>query len=101
MTDKGIEDIFLYHGSLDELNSRDPAKQYKFAEELEFFSLHSITGNIRMVDVKVGNWYNQKIKEELRRRGYDGLVNKNLLVISSDGANYSIITAEGTPIVRV
>ncbi|MBI2449277.1 hypothetical protein HYV49_03185 [Candidatus Pacearchaeota archaeon] len=90
MTDKKIEDIVLYHGSLAELNSRDSEKQYRFAEALFFIS------------DKVDR--NKQLKEQLSTIGYDGLVNMKTsivsihFVLSGESTYYRV---EGTPILRV
>lgn len=93
MADKRIDDIVLYHGSLAELNSRDPGRQYRFAEDLEFVSraLRYRENLSEMYDL---------FREELREKGYDGLVNKTLLV-TGDTLYLCKIVVEGTPIVRV
>ncbi len=81
-----VKKIVLYHGSLEELNSRDPNKQYRFAEELSYVS--SKPKFIEDIDNV----------EEITSNGWDGLVNKRCFSFPSS----SIIGyLEGTPIIRV
>ena len=80
------KEIVLYHGSLEELNSRDPSKQFKFARELEFFS--------QPKERYDGRW-REYVANDLRKQGYNGLVNVRQSCFSS------YVMLEGTPIIRV
>jgi len=76
------EELVLYHGTLEELNSRDPNKQYKFAEKL-----HLILSQYAILD--------KKPLDRLREEGYDGLVN----FIEMENRDHR--TIQGTPINRI
>jgi len=83
------EEIVLYHGSLEELNSRDQDKRYKFANKHRF---------------SYDDWSwrrdGETLKQALAEKGYAGLVNmrtsiRNILFV------LPIPFFEGTPIIRV
>ena len=85
-----LDDIVLYHGSLTELNSRDPTKQYTFAKGESLildFSTKTSPDNVENL-----------AKAVIKGRGCDGLVNKR---ISCFSAKEDRCIIEGTPIVKV
>ena len=82
---KNLDEIVLYHGSLAELNSRDPNMQYRFADELSFTSDYH------------DNYHS--IRKELLDKGYDGIVNRKtrgLYVFI-----FNLFKVEGTPIIKI
>ncbi len=86
MTEEKLEDIVLYNGSLEELNATDnrlnEMKNYRIAG-LEFAS-----PRYDLVHEEV----TKRVRILLKERGYDGLVNKRMIV--DNGGTY----IEGTPI---
>jgi hypothetical protein len=59
MADKNVEEIVLYHGSLAELNSRDPNKQYRFVDTRSY-----------VTRLYLGNESLEGIKRELSEKGF-------------------------------
>lgn len=94
--ERKVENVVLYHGSLAELNSRDPNRQYTFADRLSFrhgpdnFLYHNI--------------FFEGLIEKLREKGYAGIVNRKTshsVENSRNGGGVASLMVEGTPIVRV
>ena len=89
-------EIVLYNGSLNELNSRDDNVQYSFVTEREFVS------NVYRIKYDNSTTIERKVKDELRNLEYDGVVNKRTIIfarnmlweIPAEGI------IEGTPIKR-
>ncbi len=92
-SNRDLEDIIIYHGSLAELNSRNPDKQYQFAEELFFIS----EAQPEYSDYLTKS-YKEIIKEELVRKKYNGLVNARTMAIA--GIRLDKYRIEGTPILK-
>jgi hypothetical protein len=82
------EEIVLYHGSLEELNSRGKDKQYKFANKHRF-------------SYDDWSWRRDEeiLKQVLAEEGYDGLVNMRTSV--RNVFFLPIPFFEGTPIIRI
>ena len=91
----GIEEVIIYHGSLQELNSRDQNKQYEFVKEESF-----ISGVYDKMDE--GIIYRHKIAREISTKGYDGLVNSRTIIFSEEETCdlRFLYIIEGTPIKR-
>jgi len=92
-TEKLERKVVLYHGSLQELNSRNPSEQYRFSDK----SMGFISGEYFWNN----SWF-ENISNELRENGYDGIVNRKtcfgrLGIIDTS----PVARVEGTPIVRV
>lgn len=89
----GSNDVVLYHGSLDELNSRGNAK-YIFAKQQSWSS--------REVPNKE-NW-DLAVSADLRSAGFDGLVNRRTAYVYKGedvpGYGYGAVVVEGTPVHR-
>jgi len=88
--------LILYHGSLQELNSRNPNEQYKFGEHPFFNSEFYPYTNFSL-------WASQ-IAEKLHSKGYDGLVNRRTIfrdVFSLEALPQLHAAVEGTPVMRV
>ncbi len=62
--------VFLYNGSLEELEAREGKGKFDFAKEMQF-----ISKQYRMTEECSQNEFLAKIEEELTNRGYAGLVN--------------------------
>ncbi len=97
---KKLEEIVLYHGSLDELNSRcriNINKKYDkfFLVECPFF--------MELFEEEYKDRALFKVKYELRKRGFDGLVNLRTSFSPYEDQDFSskYYLFEGTPIVRV
>lgn len=93
---ENFEDIVLYHGSLEELNSRNPEKQYRIAEEDFFITDFEELGFIHQDPY-------QSIKKQIQKKDYIGLVNaRSIIRIESNfgGAHMRFFGMEGTPIIR-
>jgi len=92
MVKRRVEDVKLYHGSLNELNSRDPKRQYKFAKEPTILLVHDI---VRSSQIE------SRFKNDLFERGYDGIVNRKTTPYFYKGDFYlshiSKVFVEGTP----
>ena len=73
-------EVVLYHGSLAELNSRNPNRQYEFARDLSF--------------MHVKGAFDESLEDGMRKSGYDGLVN------FTETGETGERTTQGTPIVR-
>ena len=82
------EEIVLYHGSLNELNSRDPKEQYRFAKEKCF----ETTNDHYSIDDECVN--------DVREEGYAGLVNCKVTYFTGHYAEIKTCL-QGTPIVRI
>ncbi len=85
MTD--ISDVVLFNGTLAELNSVDPNRQYKIAGT-EFVSKEYFCG-----EMKKG-----LVQEELRQNGYDGLVHKATVPYQKVFFMWTTFKVEGVPI---
>jgi|WetSurMetagenome_2_1015567.scaffolds.fasta_scaffold130867_2 hypothetical protein len=89
--DKKLEDkIVMYHGSLDELNSRNPDDQYEFAEKLSM-----VLAGYPLDNEDWTKWMQMQIKG----KGYDGIVNRRTIITIENLTEYARV--EGTPIIRV
>ena len=90
--DQEVEEIVLYHGSLDELNSRNPDRQYRLADQESF--VHECSNHTNYRDSC------EVTRSLLRKEGHDGIVNRRTShsIRSDHFVKYLI---EGTPIVRV
>lgn len=99
-TQRNVEDIVLYHGSLDELNrAPDTDRQYSLTDRLEW-QHHDYVDKSAHIDV-----FLFEVRRLLLTAGYDGLVNRRLShskwTHGSGGAsNETSLLIEGTPIVR-
>ena len=91
---KALEEIVLYNGSLEELNSRDLNKQYTFAKEPYFMS--------EFYEDKPGT--SRLFSNILAEKNYAGLVNMRTITSDIDDSDKSwkarFVAIEGTPIVR-
>jgi len=87
------EDVILYHGSLEELNSRDPSGdiRYCFSPIEEFVSE-------RQVGEPTDPKETIKIREEILGRGFHGLVNRKTLWSDWTYSGSKSFRIEGTPI---
>jgi hypothetical protein len=107
MGNEKIEQIVLYHGSLDELNSRNPDEQFIFAKDLTFTSKgydnnyvviqegYSARGHPALDFSKM----NQPHLKEIFRKGYGGLVNFRTILFR-DHMHGPRCAIEGTPIIK-
>ncbi len=96
-TDTTDKTYNVYHGSLEELNSRDRDIQYRFADNDCFFS-----------KIYLDEEFRRGVAEELSQLGFDGLVNVRtniipFMTLPSSGQRNILChrSMEGTPIVRV
>lgn len=99
-TPRNVEDVVLYHGSLDELNrAPDTDRQYALTDRLEW-QHHDFAD--KSVEIPV---FLDEVRNALLEAGYDGLVNRRLShskwTYPGGGASNAIsLLIEGTPIVR-
>lgn len=93
-----VEEIVLYHGSLEELNGirqSQGEERYIFAAEL----LTPSYDHLSFLSIPYEPHTNlEKLKNELLSSGYDGLVNRRTIVDNISPVNIFLRT-EGTPIV--
>jgi len=97
MAETEFEDVVLYHGSLNELNSKKRRSfiRYGFVEE-DFF----------ITDFQKLGFFEKKPFEEIKKQvydaGYDGLVNARSIIGIGDieGPHMRHFGMEGTPIVK-
>tara|TARA_Y100000310_G_scaffold264108_1_gene274654 strand:- start:163 stop:429 length:267 start_codon:yes stop_codon:yes gene_type:complete len=84
--------IMIYNGPLEELNSRNPEEQYKFAKSTIFFS-------------KPYNamYISDRLNSELSKEGLDGIVNAQFSYYFSKpgAASTTKVRVSGTPILKV
>jgi len=95
MAETEFEDIRLYHGSLEELNSKDLNRQYKLCDQ-DFF----ITDFENLAFFKEKPY--EEIKKQVQKRSYDGLINvRSIIKIEYiNGIHMRHFGMEGTPIVK-
>ena len=87
--EKNLDDVVLYHGTLEELNRRNPPeRQYEFVPDVYSFITHSDP---------------ESFKSKVLERGFDGLVNRktSLSYIGDAYHSESRYLLEGTPIMLV
>ena len=94
---KNLNDVVLFHGSLEELNSLDPEKQYEIAGK-SFRSIQRWENGRPFLGILGG--VETYIEDELFRRGYDGIIHKQTIPIDKVLWTYPIFRIEGTPIQR-
>ncbi len=82
--------IILYHGSLEQLNSRSPDEQYESAEELSFCSEYTYSSR----EDDVG-----ELEKEIQNKGFDGIVDLKYKPERTVG-HRAFFNVEGTPIVK-
>ncbi len=87
---RGIEDTILFNGSLAELNSIDPKRQYRFTDVISF-GYHLSVGEADEID--------QELEMVMKNSDYDGIVHRRTSFAKVDGTDH--IYVEGTPIVMV
>lgn len=97
MVGRRVEDIVLYDGSFNELNSRDRKKKYSFAEHYSTYVHIQVSG--LLVKDFIATFPDQA-KEFIFKMGYDGLVNKKTHFSRSEISGHVTIDGyiEGTPI---
>jgi hypothetical protein len=108
---KLVEDVVLYHGSLEELNSRrDYPKRYAPILKNPFFISKGYEacpeiesyGESAPDRAKVHNLAKAEaieyISKEIQKKGYAGLVNTRTLLYTDYGSARLFMTIEGTPI---
>jgi len=103
-----LKDIVLYDGSLEELNSVSKTK-YKVAD-LEYYTTTFTENNFDFWDDAVQGSRNNEslfkdVKEKIRGKNYDGLVNKRIIHLSKEKGGLGQDDLQGwfiygTPIVR-
>ena len=87
------QEVILYHGSLVELNSRDPRNQYKIVGRSYINSGIPFTNNENFVN---------SVGEDLRREkeNWIGLINLRTVPHETLGSNRIMMHIEGTPIAK-
>jgi len=84
--------IVLYHGSLEELNSRNPNEQYEF---------HNKYGSYISTDFFYNNQWSRRISGQILADGYAGLINRRTnFILRGLITQFLYANVEGTPIVR-
>lgn len=101
---RSLDDIVLYHGSLEELNSRDPDKQYRFAPLTEFISSEYrantyINGGGFIEDLL--SEAREQIIKEIFNKDFDGLVNAKTILYGKYTDSSTMMRIEGTPVIKV
>ncbi len=92
--EKNLDEIVLYEGSLEELNSRDPSRQYVFAEDRDHFRSEFYE-----------KWNTKEADEGARRAlcfyGYDGMVKVKKVedTLEMSWGQSSSVAIEGMPII--
>ena len=92
-----IADVFLFPGTLDELNGIDSHRQYEIATQHPWRSTWNTT-SVWHLDSVVNN-----ARTVLRRDGYDGLIHCRSEAVptqASDGMVQSVHRVYGTPVRR-
>jgi hypothetical protein len=88
-----LDEVVLYHGSLEELNSRDSDKQYRFTKNNSYISSNYVDETLI-----------RDISNEILKLGFSGIVNARTISktdIRENLISYTTYRMEGTPIVRV
>ena len=86
-----MEDIVIYYGSLDELNSRSGTKKFKFAEHIRFVSEAHKVIDENGAPSSLENY----IVKDLEEMGYEGIVDARTF-----GGFSNMYHMKGTPIVK-
>ena len=97
-----IEDIVLYHGSLEELNSRDYRKQYSLAKE-ETFLLSGTIAYYSNSDLNLSaiKEFYFKVRQDLCKQLFLGIVNMKTSFLNSPKLDSILhVIVEGTPITK-